>query len=191
MRVIKKYANRKLYDTIDKKYISLERLSELVREGEDISVVDNITGEDLTSSIMSQVLVRDNKESKTEVPSSILVQLIRKGGGTVIDYAKKYASLWQSAVTMADDEIEKIVNLLIKNKEISEVEGNTLKEEVLGYADNLKNWIAEKIDQRVSEVSKMMNLATKEHINHLNEIIESLSDKVKDLEKSIGDKKSK
>ena len=59
MRRIKKYSNRKLYDTEDKQYISLVRVSELVRSGEEVFIQDSKTGEDLTAATMSQLLARD------------------------------------------------------------------------------------------------------------------------------------
>ncbi len=55
MHHIKKYANRKLYDSTDKKYISMNRLSELIKQGEDIIIIDNETGKDLTASIVSRL----------------------------------------------------------------------------------------------------------------------------------------
>ena len=64
MRKIKKYANRKLYDTKEKQYISMDQLSELIKAGEDVSIVDNKTGEDLTSSIVSQLLAKERKQSQ-------------------------------------------------------------------------------------------------------------------------------
>jgi len=188
MHKIKKYANRKLYDMTDKKYVSLDRLAELIKDGEEISITDNTTGEDITSSIVSQLIARNKKVSQGEVTTSILIQLLRKGGGTLVDYAKKYSSLWQSAMTMAEDEVDKLVNLLVKDKELSESEGSKLKREIVGYADNLKGWITDNIDQRIKEASGMMNLASKKQILSLTEKIEKLTKKVEKLEKSQGKK---
>ncbi len=183
MRKIKKYANRKLYDTTDKKYISMDRLSKLIKEGEEVTIEDNETGNDITASVVSQLLAREKKEDANDVPSGVLIQLLRKGGGTVVNYAKKYTGLWQSAITMAEDEIDKLVNLLIKDKELSESEGSKLKKEMKGYADNFKDWIGEKIDQRVNEVLGLMNLATKDQVVTITEKIESLTKEVEKLSK--------
>lgn len=184
MHKIKKYANRKLYDTTDKKYISLDHLAELIKAGEEVTVVDNRTGEDITSSIVSQLLARDKKDDDTEVPSSVLIQLFRRGSGTLVDYAKKYSTLFQSAVTMAEDEIDRLVTLLVRDKEISESEGSRLKKEITSYTDNLKKWIGENVDHRVKEVLNVMNLATKEQVNDLTAKIGSLTKKVEKLEKA-------
>ncbi|MFC1856574.1 polyhydroxyalkanoate synthesis regulator DNA-binding domain-containing protein [Thermodesulfobacteriota bacterium] len=185
MHKIKKYANRKLYDTTAKKYVSLDQLAELIKSGEEVEIVDNQSGEDITSSVLSQLLARDKKDDRDEVPSSVLVQMLRKGRGTLTDYAKKYATLFQSAAMMAEDEIDKFVGLLIRDKEISESEGSRLKKDILGYADNFKSWIVERVDRRVNEVLGMMNLATKEHVNELTAQIETLTEKVAQLEEKF------
>ena len=183
MHKIKKYANRKLYDTTDKRYISLEQLSELIKKGEEVVIVDNRSGEDITSAIVSQLLARDKKADDTEVPSGILIQLLRKGSGTVFDYAKKYTTLIQSGLTMAEDEIDRLVALLVKDKELSEKEGSHLKKEITGYAETLKNWISDNIDQRIKEVMKVTPLVSKEQMEELKDMIESLAKKVEKLEK--------
>jgi polyhydroxyalkanoate synthesis repressor PhaR len=182
MHKIKKYANRKLYDTTDKQYISLDQLSELIKAGEEVVIVDNKSGEDITSSIISQLLARDKKEDDAEVPASILIQLLRRGSGTVVDYAKKYATLFQGAMTMAEDEIDRLVALLVKDKELSETEGSRLKKEIAGYAENLRKWIGDNTDKRIKEVLKVMNLATKEQVLELTERIEKLGKKIEKFE---------
>ena len=184
MHRIKKYANRKMYDTTDKKYISMVQLSELIKSGEEVSITDNITGEDLTSSVVSQLIARDKKNKDKVVSSRILMDLLRRGGDTITDYAKKYASLWQGALTMAEDEVDRLVNLLVKDKEISKSEGSRLKREIVGYTDSLKSWIRENIDRQINEVLGVMNLATKDQIADLAEKIEHLSRKVEKIEKN-------
>ncbi len=185
---IKKYVNRKLYDQTDKRYVSLEQIAELIKAGEEVVITDNKTGEDITSSVVSQVLAREKGSADTDVPSGILVQLLRKGRGTVSSYARRYAGMWQGAVTMAEDEVDKLVKLLVKDKELSESEGSRLKKEMLGYAENYKSWIVDKIDQRISEALGMMNLATRDQVVTLTEKIEILTSTVEKLEKSQAEK---
>jgi polyhydroxyalkanoate synthesis repressor PhaR len=182
MHVIKKYANRKLYDTRDKKYLTMDRLAELIKAGEAASILDNETGEDLTSAIVSQLLARQKGDDDKAVPSGVLIQMLRKGRGTLFGYGKKYLSLWQSAFTMSMDEVEKLVNALVKDKELSEFEGKSLKKEIVGFTSNLKNWIIENIDHRVDEVLRMMNLATKEQLSELMKKVDELGRRVSEME---------
>lgn len=190
MHKIKRYANRKLYDTKDKNYITLDQISGLIKAGQEVSVVDNQTGEDLTSATISQILARDKKMKNGDVVSSVLIQLLRKGGGTLVDYGKKYVSLWESGLTLAEDEIDRLVNRLVKDQELSESEGSKLKKDISGRADNLKKWIGEKIDQRINHTLSLMNLATKAQVANLTTKIDSLTKKVEKLER-LNNKKVK
>ena len=184
MHKIKKYANRKMYDTHDKRYVTMEELSELIKQGEEVMIIDNRTGEDISTAIISQLIGRDNKEKDKTVSSQLLMQLLRKGGGTLTDYAKKYMALWQGAFNMAEDELTPLVNRLVKNKELSISEAVKLKKEILGYTSALKSWIGESIDKRVGEVLQSMHLPTNEQLKALSAKVEALSEKVRQLEKT-------
>lgn len=178
MHQIKKYANRKLYDTTDKQYISLDQLADLIKSGEEVSIMDNQTGEDITAAVISQLLAREKKGAHEEVPSGILMQLLRKGRGTLTDYAKKYAGLFQNAVTLAEDEIDRLVGRLVNDREISEFEGSRLKKEILGYADNLRGWVTSNVDRRVNEVLGRMKLVTRDQLRPLADRIDALESTV-------------
>lgn len=77
-RVIKRYENRKLYDTEAKRYVSLDDISELVRGGEEISVLDNASGADLTSSTLAKIISGETAGS-VEVRPEFLHQVLRFG----------------------------------------------------------------------------------------------------------------
>ena len=184
MHKIKKYANRKMYDTHDKRYVTMAQLSELIKQGEEVMIIDNRTGEDITTAIISQLIGRDTKEKDTSVSSQLLMQLLRKGGGTLTDYAKKYMSIWQGALNVAEDEVTPLVNRLVKNKELSISEAAKLKQEIMGYTSSLKRWISDSIDKRVGEVLQSMNLVTNDHLKALSLEVDALSKKVRQLEKA-------
>ena len=74
--VIKKYANRRLYDTSAGRYVNLEDLAALIRKGEEIQVVDAKSGEDLTRVVLTQIIVEDAKGQPTGLPLELLRQLI-------------------------------------------------------------------------------------------------------------------
>lgn len=183
MHLIKKYANRKLYDTTDKRYLTMDRLAELIKDGAEVSIVDNETGRDLTSSIVTQLLAREKDDSAAAVPPGLLMQMLRKGRGTLFGYGKKYVSLWQSAFMMSKDEIEKFINSLVREKELSEAEGKNLKNEIVSVTNHLKTWILQNIDRRVADALKMMNLATHEQIVELTDKVDALTRQVRNLEK--------
>ena len=185
MHKIKRYANRKLYDTKSKKYITLDKIAKLLKAGEEISVLDNKTGEDITAATVSQILARTKQGQTDNGASNVMIQLLRKGPGTLVDYGKKYISLWDRALTMADEEIDRLVERLVKEKEITPSEGSRLKKDMLNRAEDMKKWIAEKIDQRVNEALDLMNLASKEKVSQLTGKIDTLTRKVQNLEKKL------
>ena len=74
--VIKKYANRRLYDTSAGRYVNLDDLAALIRKGEEIQVVDAKSGEDLTRVVLTQIIVEDAKGQPTGLPLELLRQLI-------------------------------------------------------------------------------------------------------------------
>jgi len=79
-RLIKKYSNRKLYDTTSRHYITLDRIGQLVRDGENIQVVDRTTGEDLTAITLSQVVLENERRRNGAVSEKVLQQLVRGPG---------------------------------------------------------------------------------------------------------------
>ncbi len=74
--VIKKYANRRLYDTSNSRYINLEDIAALVRNGKDVQVVDASSGEDITRVTLTQIIVEDAKGQPSGLPLELLRQLI-------------------------------------------------------------------------------------------------------------------
>jgi polyhydroxyalkanoate synthesis repressor PhaR len=77
--VIKRYSNRKLYDTQASRYVTLEELEELIRAGKEISVVDVSTGEDLTSITLAQIILENERSHRAALPSAFLHQLVKYG----------------------------------------------------------------------------------------------------------------
>ena len=91
--LIKRYANRKLYNTESSRYITLRGISELVREGHDICVIDNESGEEITPIVLSQILVDDQKENRGDrdgaVSGTLLAELIQRGGDALYSLVRR------------------------------------------------------------------------------------------------------
>ncbi len=77
-RIIRRYSNRKLYDTQDSHYVTLTKVAELVRNGEDIQVIDHVGKRDLTTSTMAQIIFEEEKRSP-RLPVEELRRIIRNG----------------------------------------------------------------------------------------------------------------
>ena len=77
--VIKRYANRKLYDPQESRYVTLEELEEMIRAGREITVTDATTGEDLTAVILAQIVLENARHRRPTLPTAFLHQLIQYG----------------------------------------------------------------------------------------------------------------
>jgi polyhydroxyalkanoate synthesis repressor PhaR len=97
--VIKKYANRKLYDTQNSRYITLEGISKLVRDGHDIQVVERDTGRDLTSLILSQIVMGEEKRVDSNG-----VENLQDRGQALLGYVRRTLS---GSAALVSGEVEK------------------------------------------------------------------------------------
>src|SRR5687768_11678219 len=79
-RVIKRYANRKLYDTQHSRYVTLDQISEMIRAGDDVKIVDNKTKEDLTSVTLAQIIFEEEKKQRSFLPLTAMRNIIQNGG---------------------------------------------------------------------------------------------------------------
>jgi polyhydroxyalkanoate synthesis repressor PhaR len=77
--LIKRYANRKLYDQSRSRYVTLEELEELIRQGREVRVVDAVSGEDLTSQTLAQIILDNARGRRAVLPAAFLHQLIKHG----------------------------------------------------------------------------------------------------------------
>jgi polyhydroxyalkanoate synthesis repressor PhaR len=95
--IIKKYANRRLYDTESSSYITLERLAEMVRQKRQFKVIDAKTGEDLTRGVLTQIIMDEESRGSTMLPVNFLRQLISMYGDQMQAVVPQYleASLEQ------------------------------------------------------------------------------------------------
>ncbi len=82
-RLIKRYANRKMYDTQASRYVTLDAVADLVRAGEDLRIVDNDSGEDLTALIFAQIIFEEEKRKNGLLELPVLRWIIQRGGATV------------------------------------------------------------------------------------------------------------
>ncbi|MBW2313085.1 MAG: polyhydroxyalkanoate synthesis regulator DNA-binding domain-containing protein [Deltaproteobacteria bacterium] len=166
--LIKRYANRKLYNTETSRYITLKGIAELIENGDEVRVVDNETGEDITSIALSQILV-DNERSKSgDVPGSVLTELISKGGDVLYTALRRGVGDAQGGI----EEFQKNVRKLVQR----DGEGP------------LSDWVAlttpdmEKVVQRsVERVLKVLDLPRRSDIDALNQNLDRVAQALENL----------
>lgn len=170
--LIKRYANRKLYNTQTSRYITLKGIAELLEEDEEVSVIDNETGEDITSVTLSQILV-DTERSNRAVPGNLISELVQRGGDAL------YGALRRSMGDASEglDEFQRNMRRLLGSKQRHE--------------DSNRDWIAftppdiDRLVQRtVERVFKALDLPRRSDIEALNERLNRVVQAIESLEAS-------
>lgn len=136
MRIIKRYANRKLYDTGESRYVTLDQLAQMIHDGEDLQIIDNTTKEDLTAVTMAQILVEQEKKQRgqgalpnlremitrriTEPVSSLRMsveesvhRLLRSGEERAVE-TRELIQTWIDQNTLAFEELQRRVDERVK-----------------------------------------------------------------------------
>ena len=110
--LIKKYPNRRLYNTSTRTYVNLNDLAALVRQGEDIQVVDAKTGEDVTRVVLTQIIVEDAREAPSGLPLELLRQLIvasdRAGREFLMWYLKSAFDAYEKVQGAVQDRLKDV-----------------------------------------------------------------------------------
>lgn len=108
-RIIKRYANRKLYDTDQSSYVTLDEIAEMVSAGADVQIIDNRTGEDLSSVTLAQIVFEQEKKQSGAIPLVALRQMIQSGGEI---FQRKVAQPVHGMLNKADESSEAIAGTL-------------------------------------------------------------------------------
>ena len=99
--VIKKYENRRLYDTTSSRYINLDEIAQLIKDGRDVKVVDAASGEDITRVVLTQIIMDDAKGPDSAFPLDILRQMVIASGRATqegaLQYMKAMFDMYQNA----------------------------------------------------------------------------------------------
>jgi len=115
--IIKKYGNRRLYDTRDSRYINLDEIARYIRQGKQVQVVDAKTGEDLTRVTLTQIITEDAKDKPTGLPLELLRQLIVASDQTrqefVMWYLKSAFDTYQAVQDAVKDRFSDVQSALL------------------------------------------------------------------------------
>jgi polyhydroxyalkanoate synthesis repressor PhaR len=157
--VIKRYSNRKLYDTQESRYVTLEEIEEMVRAGREIAVVDASSGEDLTSVTLAQIILENERAHRTALPSAFLHQLIKHGEAWQ-DFVQRSMRSSFEGVVSSQREMERVFRewtarsgwgpaapRAVAMREGAEPEADTLRDEVSTLRERLRA-LEERLEKR-------------------------------------------
>ncbi len=178
-RVIKKYSNRRLYDTETSKNITLEELGEMVSKGIDIQVIDNDTGEDITNLTLAQIIVELEKgKKKQEQVAELLKELITSGTTAMADLVQKSITESVSFLSISRDRVKEFVDMLVKDGRLAREEAGKMVEELWNTLQNSRKTFKEKLSQIFSEPTETV---PGEEVQKLKEKIEGLENKLNEI----------
>jgi polyhydroxyalkanoate synthesis repressor PhaR len=178
-RIIKRYANRKLYDTRESRYVTLEQISEMIRRGEDVKVVDNNSKEDLTSVTLAQIIFEEEKKQHSFLPLSALRNIIQSGGASL---SGLMSQLSESAGRVFRHEAAERTEEPIEAKPAAPATDPT--HVVRDFMENVQNAIDDwqkRIDANIHHA-----LETVSPLAPLQKEIQSLQERIIDLEHKLG-----
>lgn len=181
MRAIKRYPNRKLYDTAAKQYITLDGIALLVREGQEVRVVDHATGEDLTALTLTQIISEQEKKRSGFLPQSVLTGLIQAGGETVGTLRRTLAAPLDMA-RQVDEEIEQRLQALIGRGELAAEEGRRLRDQLMARSHQVRPVRLALSEEDLQEALVRRNVPTREDLQRVLDQLETL---VAELESAV------
>jgi polyhydroxyalkanoate synthesis repressor PhaR len=183
MPLIKRYANRKLYDTEAKRYITLDGIAELIRQEQEVKVIDHATGEDITAVTQAQIIFEQERKIKGGLPRALFTNLIQTGNTTLsqLRHAVFAPTEWTTEV---DAEIERRVQQLIQSNRISDDEGlHILDVLITPIEPTTPAAPAPPIAGQMERVIKSRGISTRADLAQLTRQIEALTAEVDSLAK--------
>ncbi len=113
--IIKKYPNRRLYDTKNSSYVTLREVARMIKEGDDVEVIDAKSEEDVTAFILTQIVLEETRRKNSLLPVSLLHLIIRYGENVLSEFFEKYLELtienYLTYKAAVDDQFKKWLEL--------------------------------------------------------------------------------
>ena len=180
MVTIKRYPNRKLYNTEAKQYITLEGVADLIRQGAEIQVVDHASGEDLTALTLTQIILEQEKKQSGLLTNSFLTGLIRSSSDRLSAVQRSLmspASFWHQI----DEEIKSRIQALARQGEITEKEAKMLIDKMIQQGSRQMSRLTTTDEAALESYLRRHQIPTQEDVDRLNTQIEELTAKIEEI----------
>jgi polyhydroxyalkanoate synthesis repressor PhaR len=178
MRLIKRYPNRKLYDTVEKQYVTLNDIACLIREGYEVQVLDYVSGEDLTAITLTQIIFEQEKRQAGFLPRAVLRGLV-EAGGQRLSTLRRALAMPLGLLQQVDEEIDRRIALLIEDGALEEAEGlrllALLQDDDLTTASNVERASPQALPEEALEsMIRRMGLPSSADVQVLDEQLDQL-----------------
>lgn len=177
MLAIKRYPNRKLYNTETKQYITLDGIAELIREGEEVQVLDHASGEDLTTLTLTQIIFEQEKKQSGFLPRNVLTGLVQAGGDTLASLRRTLVSPL-GILRHIDEEIADRVEALVKMGKFDRDFGHELTAQLLAAGRQREDRFAVVNEEELHRVLDQRGVPTGEDFHQLLQQIDALASKL-------------
>ncbi|MEJ2210390.1 MAG: polyhydroxyalkanoate synthesis regulator DNA-binding domain-containing protein [Anaerolineae bacterium] len=174
MPVIKRYPNRKLYDTAAKRYVTLDEIARLIRAGQEVTVIDHASGEDLTAVTLSQVILEQERKREGFVPQAVLAGLVRAGGETVSTLRRTLAAPLNLA-RQVDEEIERRLSALVRQGELPAEEEGRWRDRLVGALPRPPD------DEALGRLLEARELASQDDVQRLLDDLDRLAAQIDEV----------
>ena len=187
MKLIKRYKNRRLYDTELKKTIKLEDIRRYVNDGVTVKVIDNATGKDITVQTLVTVLSSTTSDEKSlEQNRNIIKELFIDKGADIMDAMKKLMLAAIGAVHLSKERIEEIFDELVKKGEMTSGEKAEAMKRMADKIETSAGKIKGTVEEKVSGAMEKINVSGR--VDELNLKVEELNAKIEELSKKLNPK---
>jgi polyhydroxyalkanoate synthesis repressor PhaR len=179
-KVIKRYTNRKLYDTVESRYVTLDEIAEMVKQGTEVRIVDNKSKEDLTSVTLAQIIFEEEKK-KNRMPLSVLREIIRHPGESISEFISREV---QPRMASLREEAESRLGQILGSGAGAGGEGEggpKLLESSQRLIEDWKKGLDEKVRQAVENVAGSFPAFGRD-LEALTQRLESLEKRLRELE---------
>lgn len=179
MVLVKRYPNRKLYNTAAKRYVSLDILADLIRQGEDIQVIDHVTGDDVTVLVLAQIIAEQERKQGGFLPLPLLTGWIQAGGETLTSLRRAMAAQFD-ILRQVDEEIERRLARLVGDGALTEAEGERLRDLLLARGQESLQAIHPP-EQMLESFRGRYGIPSRADLQALSEQIDALTQQVDSL----------
>jgi polyhydroxyalkanoate synthesis repressor PhaR len=177
VRVIKRYTNRKLYDTRESRYVTLDEIAGLVKDSQEVQIVDNRSGKDLTEVTLAQILYEEQKKQTTRMPLSMLKEIIRTSGTSISDFIQRRLT---QPVQSFKEEAERRVDKIVRRSETTVEEKARQVRDFFSSTQKALDDFQKKLGISALVEAMGSRAKFKEQLSSLRERIEELEARLKD-----------
>lgn len=183
MRVIKRYDNRKLYDTQTSKTVNLGEIADMIRQGDEIQVIDS-QGHDITPKILGQIFLQENLETKQLFLNKFVLQGLIQEGQNIESVIKKFLLGGIGLASLTREKLDEIVNELVKRGELAEDQRARFVKELLEKGTENIHKVMDKVAHpadKEEEATEGEPVSKAERISSLEQQIASLKEELAGL----------